>query len=308
MSAYRPKVLAGVGLGVGCALAVVSVGIRMPASAQPAPAVVRLALLPQWVLGQHGVVAEGRVEVRPELRQALDGGLVDRVVFHWQRGVIQREVMVRKPVRVLPPGEASTLGGRGAFDLREVRQPTGRSAWTEVEIASRAGGADDVLVLEVGGELGTITQVLETLLVMGSDGGFQRLPLVRRALVSSPGVPVLRMPPGRPPEGAEVAGLPSGVGQLAFLVARSPVEVVVNGAVTLNGPADLAAPGSPGWQEGDRVFLRVPLGQLRAARPAIVLGWKDRTFTPDPDGGEGLRRMGVFRPAPSHGRGSQSLW
>ena len=52
-----------------------------PAAAQPVQ--VRLGLVAQWVVNQHGQTAES-------LGPALERGLVDGTVFSWQRGRIPR--------------------------------------------------------------------------------------------------------------------------------------------------------------------------------------------------------------------------
>lgn len=249
-----------------------------PVAAQPAAVPVRLASVTEWAVARHRA---GEGELLPEFRTALDAGVVDRVVFAWQRGVIQRRSLVLKPIRVVAGPEGEALGARGDFQVRAVRPPEGPAAWTTVEVVPLTGRPDDVLVLEVGGELGNAAQVLETL-ALASGSGWQALPLVRRALVSAPGVPVIQAYFGRP------VSLPAGVTfqgteQVGFLVVRSPIEVRVNGAVTANGLADLApvrdAHGD--WREGDRVLVRMPLAGLRAGAPAIVLGWKDRVFRED---------------------------
>src|SRR5262249_13337014 len=158
-------------------------------------------------------------------------------------------------------------GARGEFQLRAVAAPEGPSAWTTVEILPVSGRPDDVLILEVGGEIASIAQVLETLILAPSDG-WRELPLARRAVVGAPGVPVIQAVFGRP------VRLPSGVafrgaGGVGFLVVRSPVEVQVNAGVTANGPADVApfrdALGE--WREGDRIFVRLPMATLQAGVP-----------------------------------------
>ena len=127
---------------------VVGVGGGLPASRAQAPSgVLRLAFLPQWAILQHRA-AEA---LSPALRKAVESGVVDRTVFAWQRGVIQRQALVTKPIRLVPEPEAVALGGRGRFDLGTVRPPTGQAAWTEVEVRRSGAGADDVLVLEIGG-------------------------------------------------------------------------------------------------------------------------------------------------------------
>ena len=254
------------------------------AGSQPAPLTIRLALLPQWSVNQHrgGAGWGSRGPLTPDFRTALAGGVVDRPVFWWQRGLIQRSSLVRKPIRVLPPAEAAPLGGRGQFDLVSVRPPTGPAAWTDVEIAFRGQGGD--LVLEVGGELNTITQVLETVLLMPADGAIQEVPLTRRALVSGPGIPVVTVQFGVPPAVPRTAF--GGAGGLDFLVARSPIESLTNGDTTTLGPADRATTNVGDWREADRVFIRVPAAGLQAGVPGVVLVWKDRTLKSDPDGGE----------------------
>src|SRR5262245_39649913 len=122
-------------------------GAAVRSSAQVPPPVVRVALLPQWVIQQHRSL--------PALAAAVEGGVVDRTVFAWQRGVIQRQALVSKPIRVVP--DPAPLGGRGRFDVT-VRPPTGRAAWTEIEVQRASPGPDDVLLLELGGERNTIRQ------------------------------------------------------------------------------------------------------------------------------------------------------
>jgi len=260
--------------------------------AQPGTAIVRVALVSQWVLTQHrvGWAPGSERRLAPEFRPALDGGVVERVVFAWQRGVIQRRTVVGKPIQVLAGAEAEALGGRGRFDLIAVRPPLGGAAWTEVDVAPKTGQPEDVLVLEIGGELNTVGQVLETLLVGPAAGPLQELTLARRAIIGGDGVPVVGAAFGRP-----VALTPSlrfaGTSGVEFLVARSLVDAAVNGDITTSGLADQSAlqTGTGEWREGDRVFVRVPLASLRAGAPAIVLGWKDRTYRPD-GGAEDQRR------------------
>ena len=265
-------------------------------AAQSGPPAVRLALLPQWSVNQHRA-GFASAPVRAELRAALDGGVVDRPVFWWQRGVIQRSALARKPVRVLPGPEASVLGGRGEFELGSVRPPAGTAAWTDVEVRPRSAGAGDVLVLEVGGELNTITQVLDALFLVSGDGAFQELRLVSRAVVGAPGVPVARVPFGRIP--AEPAAF-RGQDGLEFFVARSPIESLPGADTTTIGSADKGMSNVGDWREADRVFIRIPAARLQAGAPAIVLGWRDRTLKSDPDGGNGddRRRGHLLQSAP----------
>ncbi|MGH7265335.1 MAG: hypothetical protein ACREMB_10845 [Candidatus Rokuibacteriota bacterium] len=269
-----------IALGVTALLAV-----ALAADAQPTGGTLRIASVAQWVVNQHrGAPAE--------LRRALDGGVVDRTVFWWQRGVIQRKALVPKPVRVVPQPEAAALGGRGDFHLAAVRPPAARAAWAEVDVLARSARPDDVLVLEIGGDLNVATQVLETLWVVTAGAPAHALPLGRSALVAADAVPVVSARFGLPVAPGPVAF--HGARGLEFLVARSPVPTVVNGTSTVNGPADVAPHGSGEWREGDRVFIRIPLESLRAGAPAVVLGWKDRVDRVDPDGDEKRRaRLGI---------------
>jgi hypothetical protein len=257
-------------------LAAIGGGSLLPAWGQPATAtVLRVALLPQWAIQQH--------RGSPALRAAIEGGVVDRTVFAWQRGIIQRQALVTKPVRVLPEAEAVPVGGRGRFDLAAVRRPTGPAAWTEIEVSRPFPGADDVLVLEIGGERNTILQVLETLLVAEPGRGLAEMPLARSALIASTGVPVVVAPFEQPlpPAMAQRFREEAGMG---LLVVRSPLWDVRNGAVTSSGLADTVPLGTVGdWRDGDRVFIRVSAGMLARGTSGLVLGWKDRTLKPDPD-------------------------
>jgi hypothetical protein len=257
-------------------LAAIGGGSLLPAWGQPATAtVLRVALLPQWAIQQH--------RGSPALRAALEGGVVDRTVFSWQRGVIQRQALVTKPVRVLPEAEAVPLGGRGRFDLGTVRPPVGPAAWTEIEVTRPSPGADDVLVLEIGGERNTILQVLETLLVAEPGRGLVEVPLARSAFLPGAGVPVVAAPFEQP--------LPAALAQrfreeaaMSLLVVRSLLWDVRNGATTSSGLADTVPLGTVGdWRDGDRVFIRVSAAMLAQGTSGLVLGWKDRTLKPDPD-------------------------
>jgi hypothetical protein len=256
-------------------LIAVAIGTAAPGWAQGPSGVLRVALLPQWTIQQHG-------PLNPVLRQAVEGGVVDRTVFAWQRGVIQRQSLVWKPIRVVPEPEAAALGGRGQFASAVVRPPTGRAAWTEVEVSRPTPQADDVLVLEIGGERNTMTQVLETLLMAEPGRELTPFPLVRTALVAAPGVPVVAAPFERPlpPALAERFHEDTGLG---LLVARSPLWDVRNGDLTASGVADTVPLSGGDWREGDRVFVRVPAAVLTRGAPGLILGWKDRTLQTDPD-------------------------
>src|SRR5262245_20298558 len=213
-------------LGIGGTFAVVQ--------AQTSPGIVRLALVPQWVIQQHRAVGG---PLSPVLREALDGGVVERTVFSWQRGVIQRQALVTKPIQVVPDPDAAALGGRGRFALGTVRPPGGRAAWTEVELTRAGSDPSDVVLLEVGGERNTVTQVLETLLVAEPDGKLTEVPLARAAVVGGAGVPVVPayfdrpLPPAMAQRFREEAGM-------GILVVRSPLWDVRNGDMTASGPAD----------------------------------------------------------------------
>jgi hypothetical protein len=272
---------------------ILGIGVGLPAvRAQTPSGVVRLALVPQWVIQQHRAVGG---PLSPVLREALDGGVVDRTVYSWQRGVIQRQALVAKPIRVVPHDEAAALGGRGRFALGAVRPPTGRAAWTEVEITRAGSDADDVVVLEVGGERNTVTQVLETLLVAEPGRGLTEVALVRTALVAGSGVPVVTAYFERPLPAAMAQRFREEAG-MGILVARSPLWDVRNGDRTSSGPADTVPYSGGDWREGDRVFLRIPVAALDRGVPGLVLGWKDRTLQTDPDGGEFPRRSSLAPP------------
>jgi hypothetical protein len=286
-------------LGLALALALVTLaGGLATVGAQPARGTLRVALLPQWVVNQHraGASLASRGGVSPQLSRALDGGVVDRVVFWWQRGVIQREALVWKPFRVLDGAEAAGLGGRGGFDLVAVRPPTGGAAWTEVEIAPRAGQPAEVAVLEIGGELAPLRQVLDSLFLAAPDGSVTELDLARRAIVRGEGVQVIAAPFDRPVTVAAAPDLFRGGRGLEFLVVRSQVEVTSGGEATPNGFGDLSAFNAGAWREGDRVFVRVPVAAMRAGLPSVVMGWRDRLVRPDGGDVNELRRSSRLVP------------
>jgi hypothetical protein len=246
-------------------------GAAVSSHAQAPPPVVRVALLPQWVIQQHRSL--------PALAEAIEGGVVDRTVFAWQRGVIQRQALVSKPIRVVP--DPAPLGGRGRFDVT-VRPPTGRAAWTEIEVHQASPSADDVLLLEIGGERNTITQVLETLLVAEPGRPLAEISLARPALVPGAGVPVVAstfdapLPPAMAQRFRQEAGVD-------LLVVRPPLWDVRNGDITSSGRADTVPFSGGDWREGDRVFLRITAAKLGQGVPGFVLGWKDRTLQNDPN-------------------------
>jgi hypothetical protein len=246
-------------------------GAAVSSHAQAPAPVVRVALLPQWVIQQHRSL--------PALAEAIEGGVVDRTVFAWQRGVIQRQALVSKPIRVVP--DPAPLGGRGRFDLT-VRPSTGRAAWTEIEVHQSSPSADDVLLLEIGGERNTITQVLETLLIAEPGRPLAEIPLARPALVAGAGVPVVASTFDAPLAPAMAQRFRQEAG-LDLLVVRPPLWDVRNGDQTSSGRADTVPFGGGDWREGDRVFLRIPVSKLGQGVPGIVLGWKDRTLQNDPN-------------------------
>jgi hypothetical protein len=276
----RVRSMTGRRLAIVVLAGILGIGVGLPAGrAQTSPGVVRLAFVPQWVIQQHRAVGG---PLSPVLREALDGGVVDRTVYSWQRGVIQRQALVAKPIRVVPDDEAATLGGRGRFALGAVRPPTGRAAWTDVEITRTGSDADDVVVLEVGGERNTVTQVLETLLVAEPGRGLTEVALARTALVAGSGVPVVTAYFERPLPATMAQRFREEAG-MGILVARSPLWDVRNGDRTSSGPADTVPYSGGDWREGDRVFLRIPVAALDRGVPGLVLGWKDRTLQTDPN-------------------------
>jgi hypothetical protein len=262
---------------VGLAVAL-GTAVALPARAQSPPAVLRLALLPQWVIQQHRGFGGA---LSPDLRGAIDGGVVDRTVFSWQRGLIERRTFVPKPIRLVPDDEAGALGGRGRFTLTAVRPPTAAAAWTEVEIARASTGTDDAVLLEIGGERNTVTQVLATVLVAGPGRDLVEVPLAPRALVAGAGVPVVRARFEQPIPAA-LAGQFRDQGGMGVLVARAYLWDVPNAARTVNGLADVVGLGGGDWREGDRVFLRIPAAQLDRGLAGLVLVWKDRILQTDP--------------------------
>ena len=249
------------------------------------PVTVRLALLPQWLINTHRMSASPLqgLRVTPSFAEALERGVTESVVFAWQRGRIQRSSLVGKSIRVLSATEAAPFGGRGEFRLEGIEPPRGGSAWTVVQVAPAREDADAVLVLEVGGDLGTITQIVETILVQDRPGEFRAERLGLRALVEAPDrVMVVRVPFGRPVALAGAAGLLHGTEGLGFLVARSLVDAVPGGAVTPNGTAD-AGLWTGDWRETDRVFIRASLTALRRDGASVALAWRDRTLRDHPD-------------------------
>jgi hypothetical protein len=250
------------------------------AHAQGATGTVRLAFLPQIVVGQQ---AGGR-----DFRTVLDGGVVDGPVFVWQRGLIERRSLVLKPIRLVTGDEAAGLGGRGQFQVVGVRASRGPSAWVDVDVADAGGGPDDRLILEVGGEQYPVRQILSTLFVAPPGEGLTALPLSPQAFRPGPGVPVIETRLGFPVKAPGAPAAFRGLKGVEFLVARSPIRVGANQDVTTNGPADRAEgplEGGADWRDGDRVYVRISAAALREGTLAIAMGWKDRTYKSDPDPG-----------------------
>ncbi len=255
--------LVALGLGLSATELAVAQGL--------VPATLQLAFVPEWVVEDN---ARGGAPPAG-LLAALDSGVVDRPVFRWQRGAIQRSVLVLKPIRVLSAEESAPLGGRGEFQLVAARAPRGSAAWVNVEVRPVSGKPDDVLVLEVGGEVYTRWQVLNRLLV-DTPGGLQELRLTPPALIPGAGVPVIRTAFGLPFALPDAAGRFRGAGAVDFLVARSLVEVLSRSAVTVDGLTDVTVLDGGAWREGDRVYVRVPLERLGAGAPRVVMGWRTR--------------------------------
>jgi hypothetical protein len=249
-----------------------------PGAAQPAPATIRVALLPAWVTAQHhlGSIAG---PAAPELRAALDSGVVEGPVFAWDRGRIARWMLVPKPIRVLDGPEAAALGGRGRFELVAVRPPEGASAWNTVQVTPRTAQPDDVLVLEIGGDIQSVHQVL-TALAVATPEGVREIGLAPRALITTDGVPVVTAVYGRP-LGGRALPAPRGAAGVEFLVARSGVDALRNASVDASGFTNVSYARAGEWREGDRLFARVPLATLQAGAPGIVVVWKTRTYLPD---------------------------
>jgi hypothetical protein len=282
------------------AAVVLAGGLAGGVHAQPTRATLRIALVPQWVVNQHRAAPSlgSRGVATPQLVRALDGGVVSRVVFWWQRGVVHRDALVWKPIRLVEGEEAATLGGRGSFELVQVRPPAGGSAWLEADIVPRAGRPAEVAVVELGGELAPLRQVLDSLHLVGPDGSLTELELARRALVRGAGVQIITAPFDRPVTVPDARALFQGGGGLEFLVVRSQVEVSPGAEATPNGFGDLSAFNAGAWREGDRVMLRVPVAAAGTGLAPIVLGWRDRLFRPDGGDVNELRRSSRLAPVP----------
>ena len=222
----------------------------------------------------------------PDFRAALDRGVVDRGVFFWQHGLIERSSLVLKPIRLVVGAEAESLGGRGQFQLGAVRRSQGSSAWVEVEVAHAAGQADDRLVLEIGGEKYEQRQVLAALFLAPPAGGLEELRLAPRALVPGAGVPVIEASLTTPLAGLGVAEAFRGPRGVEFLVVRSQIPTGVDREVTTNGLADRAAVPADGpdeWRDGDRVLVRISGAAVQEGVPLVVMVWKDRVYKTGPD-------------------------
>jgi hypothetical protein len=260
VSGARPVLL---GCLVGVALLVTAPG----ASGQTSPPAVRFAFLWEAVVAQRAA--------RPGLAAALERGVGERAP-PGAVDAIPREALVRKPMRLLAGPEAAAFGGQGEFQLLALRPPADTAAWTSVEIQPRTARPGDVCVLEIGGELTTITQVIGTMLVAAPDSGFVRLDVALPALVRGKGVPVVLTPLAWPAVRADAPKLFRGAGGLELLIVRSGVETMVDASLTARGPADVAPMRAGEWREADRLLVRIPLATLEAGAPGLVVGWKDR--------------------------------
>jgi hypothetical protein len=207
------------------------------------------------------------------LRLAL---VSEAVVRRGSLGAVQRGLLLTKPIRAVSGPEATVLGGRGDFAVVAVRPPAGAAAWSEVDVAARGDRPDDVLVLEVGGDLGTVGQVLDAILVEEPSGQLAALTVEPAALIGGRGVLALPAPFGRPITRPDAGTRFRGVAGVEFLVIRGLVETLVDAATTPRGRADASPHWAGEWREGDRLFIRMPVTRLRAGPPRLVLSWKDR--------------------------------
>lgn len=230
---------------------ILAFAVPVAALAQDPPVTLRLALVSEAVVRQQ---------------RDLPGAL----------GTVQQGLLLTKPIRAVSGPEAAVLGGRGEFVVAAVRPPAGPAAWTEVDIAARSDRPDDVLVLEVGGEIGSVGQVLDAILVEVPGGRLAELPVEPVALIAGRGVLALSGPFGRPVTRSDAGTRFRGVGGVEFLVIRSLVETMVDATTTPRGRADASPHWAGEWREGDRLFVRLPVARLRAGPPRLVLSWKDR--------------------------------
>jgi hypothetical protein len=237
-------------VSVGLALVLVLVA-PAAALAQGVPATLRVALVSESVVSQQR-----------DLPAAL--------------GTVHPGLLLTKPIRAVSGPEAAVLGGRGEFAVAAVRPPAGAAAWTEVDVIARSDRPDDMLVLEVGGEIGSVGQVLDAILVEEPGGRLVELPVEPVALIGGRGVLALSAPFGRPVTRPDAGTRFRGAGGVELLVIRSPVETMVDAATTPRGRADVSPHWAGEWREGDRVFVRLPVARLRAGPPRLVLSWKDR--------------------------------
>ena len=151
----------------------------LPVRAQAPPGVLRLALLPQWVdpAAPGGRLCESRPCERPSKAASSTGPSSPG-----NAGSSSARRSFRSRSASCPSPRQLRSVAAGGSTLGAVRPPTGRAAWTEVEVGRSGAGADDVLLLEIGGERNTVTQVLETLLVADPARGLVEVPLARPAL------------------------------------------------------------------------------------------------------------------------------
>jgi len=252
---------------LGCLVGVAVLAAPPGAGGQTSPAAVRFAFLWEAVTAPRAA--------RPGLAAVLERGVVDRAP-PGTVDAIPREALVRKPMRLLAGPEAAAFGGQGEFQLLALRPPADAAAWTSVEIQPRTARPGDVCVIDIGGELTTITQVIGTLLLAAPDGSFVRLDVTLPALIRGTGVPVVLTPLVWPAVRPDAPRLFRRAGGLELLIVRSGVETMVDASLTPRGPADVAPMRAGEWREGDRLLVRVPLATLEAGAPGLVVGWKDR--------------------------------
>ena len=207
-----------------------------------AAATLRIAHLSPSIVDQHrgGWPSVTGQPMQPDFRSAGDHRVVDRAVLRWPHSVIQRIARMQKPIRIVEGDEAAALGGRGTFPLAAVRVPGGLAAWTEIDVVPVSGAAEDVRVLEVGGEIDTVRQVLASRVVRQAGQTPEEWPLATPAFHPGAGVAVIQAQFGLPLGGPDAPGQCGGSDALEALVGRSLVQTVSETAETTNGGADLS--------------------------------------------------------------------
>ena len=244
-------------------------GAAVPSHAQAPPPVVRLALLPQWVIQQHRSL--------PALAEAIEGGVVDRTVFAWQRGVIQRQALVSKPIRVVPepgaPRRPRAVRPHGA----PADRPGGLDGDRGPPVEPRA---PTTCSSSRSGASATRSRRSSRRCWSRSPGGrWPRYRWLAPPSCAGAGVPVVAstfdapLPPAMAQRFRQEAGLD-------LLVVRSPALGRANGDQTSSGRADTVPFGGGDWREGDRVFLRISGRRARSRRA------RDRAGVEGPDAPE----------------------